>query len=364
MYFVLLFVIVLLVVLIGGVSWYISKRLLQRTSGSTPFSIAVIESNTQTITLQRTKNTRKPGIFGIRGSDGQAILGPILSSDAKTITRQLIHRKGTIAPQTKVAWNTTIYGGMLRDRLNMPIKEVSFPGRLGEMPAWFVPGKRDCWVILIHGSTATREQGLRTFQTLADLGFPILDITYRNDKGAPASADKLSHFGDTEWEDLDASVTYALAQGAQRVILYGWSMGGTIVETFLHRSASTNSVQAIILDSPVLSWRATLTSLVKRNKLPGFIARITEQIIAMRTGVRLKTLDSVDQERMDIPTLLFHGLSDTTAPISVSDTFVASHPSIKYHRIPDADHTQCWNAHHEKYEAELRSFLGDGIPLQ
>ncbi|MBO0796112.1 MAG: hypothetical protein J2P36_34915, partial [Ktedonobacteraceae bacterium] len=214
--FFLLVIILLALIGVVGLCWYISNRLLQRKSGSSSFNILVMKIDGEAITLQRTKNTQRPGIFGITGADGEAMLGPILTSDANTVTRQLLQVAGTLAPQTKVAWNTTVFRGTLRDQLKLTIDEITIPGPLGEMPTWFVPGKLDVWAILVHGSTGTREQGLRVFQTLATLGVHILDITYRNDDGAPPSTDGLSHLGETEWEDLEASVTYALAHGAQR----------------------------------------------------------------------------------------------------------------------------------------------------
>ncbi len=358
MYIVLVLVVLLLIVFVGivAICWYFSNRLLYRAGGPAPYNILVRESNADTITLQRTKNTGRPGVFGVRGTDGQAIVGPILSFDAGTVTRRIIHSTGSIAARTKVAWNTTVYGGELRDRLGLEIKELSFPGSLGNLPAWFVPGKRDVWAILVHGSTGTREQGLRVFPTLADLALPILAITYRGDEGVPSGPGGLSHLGESEWEDLEAAVRYALAQGARRVLLYGWSMGGSIVEVFLRRSSYAHIVQAVVLDSPVLSWRATLACLARKNRLPSFIARITERVIIMRTGIHRDVLDLTNRSTAHIPTLLFHGTEDTTAPITVSDAFAATH-AISYHRVPGAEHTQCWNANHEKYEAELRSFL-------
>lgn len=358
----LIFLILLLLVLIGiiGISWYISNRLLRRSGSSPSFNIAVTDMSTKTITLQQTANTRRPGVFGITGADGQAIVGPILSSNTETVTREIINSTGVLS---KVAWNTTVYGGALRNYLELPLNDVRIPGVLGDMPAWFVPGKLTTWAILVHGATGTREQGLRSFKTLADLGLPILDITYRNDEGAPSSSQGLSHLGDTEWQDLEASVKYALAQGAQRILLYGWSMGGTIVEIFLDRSSYASNIQAVVLDSPVLNWRATLNALVKKNSLPSFIAKVTEKIISIRVGISFDVLDRMGRGQSQIPTLLFHGVSDTTAPITVSDTFASTHSNITYHRIPEAEHTQCWNANPQVYETELRSFLTHTLDL-
>ncbi|WP_040441953.1 alpha/beta hydrolase family protein [Ktedonobacter racemifer] len=360
--FILLLVLLLLVILSAGLCWYVTRRLLHRTThASTSFTLPLVDITAEAITLQSTKNTRRPGVFGIQGPEGQAIVGPILSADTRTVTRQLLHVAGTLTPQTNVAWNTTVYGGKLREQLHLTINEVSVPGPLGTMPAWFVPGQQPIWVVLVHGATGTQEQGLRAFKTLANLGFPILDITYRNDTNAPASTDGLSHLGDTEWEDVEASIKYALGQGAQSILLYGISMGGTIVEVFLARSSYTDHIHAVILDSPVLDWRATIESQTRKNRLPSFIARGAEAVISRRTHINFEALNLLTQPPRGVPTLLFHGIDDTSAPIALSDKFASIHPAITYVRFPDAEHTQCWNANSQEYESQLRTFLEDAV---
>ncbi len=357
---ILIFLLLLLLTFLSvlGISWYFSSRLLSRTSNSTP-SILVTDLDATSITLQRTKNTQRSGVFGITGPNGQAIVGPVLSSTDSIVTRKLIAEVGEISSNEKVSWNTTVFGGVLRDSLKLTINEVSIPGPLGYMPAWFVPGKSEQWAILVHGATGTREQGLRVFQPLAETGLGILDMTYRNDKGAPASPDRLSHLGDSEWQDLEAAIKYALAQGAQNILLYGWSMGGTIVLTFLARSPYANKVQAVVLDSPVLSWRTTLAALTKKNRLPSFIARVTEMIVSARIRVNFAALEQQNQLKSLPHLLIFQGIGDTTAPIEVSDAFTSTRSHIRYCRISNAEHTQCWNRNPKQYEEELRLFLKD-----
>src|SRR5579885_847162 len=186
--FLLLLVLVLLV-LCGtvGLSWFIASKLLHRTSSAVAWNIPIIARDAATITLRSTQNTRRPGVFGITGPQGQAIVGPMLAEQADTVTRELLSLVGALPQNTNVAWNTTVYGGRLRDSLNLPFQEVHIPGALGTMPAWYVPGAQQTWAILVHGATGTREQTLRASKTLAEAGLHLLAITYRGDEGAPTA---------------------------------------------------------------------------------------------------------------------------------------------------------------------------------
>jgi len=61
-------------------------------------------------------------------------------------------------------------------------------------------------------------------------------ISYRNDAGAPQDPSGMLRYGLTEWQDLAATVRYAIGHGARQLLLVGYSMGGAIVASFLERS--------------------------------------------------------------------------------------------------------------------------------
>src|SRR5699024_11614444 len=64
-------------------------------------------------------------------------------------------------------------------------------------------------------SSDLRGEALRVIPLLHRLGLTSLTITYRNDTGAPASADRMHHLGLAEWEDTEAAIEYAVARGAR-----------------------------------------------------------------------------------------------------------------------------------------------------
>jgi pimeloyl-ACP methyl ester carboxylesterase len=190
-------------------------------------------------------------------------------------------------------------------------------------------------------------------------GLPTLLITYREDLGAPPSPDGFHHMGLTEWRDLGAAARYAVAHGAERLLLVGYSMGGAIVTQFMQRSPLAPRVAGLVLDAPVLDWQAVLSFNATEMGYPSFVSKPVEWAIGARIDADWESLDAGRHpDDFQLPILLFHGDEDDVVPVSTSDEFAAELPRhVTYFRVPEAGHTEEWNVDPGLYERRLRVFL-------
>ncbi len=364
-----------------GLLWLAAGRFV-RPMDDTPLNTHIVASAPGTVTLPATDDSRYAGTFGLVWQDGESdrrhhgTLGAVLASDDDTVTRELTADTPP-APGAKAKVIVTVWASDPRQAVGLDYQDVTCPGELGPMPAWFIPPSNGVstggdggtatdagtvWVVQVHGLGAGRAAGLRTMPLLHDLGHPVLDITYRNDPGAPRDGSNTRHFGDTEWRDLDAAVRYARDHGATGVVLLGHSMGGGIVETYLQRAADTSAVRAVVLDSPALEYRAALGTIAAGLGVPGPVAALEAGMVSLRADVDFDDVDALAANRRsggpEQPVLLFHGTGDTVVPYATSAEFARDWPDkVRLVTVEGAGHTGAWNADPEAYGKELAAFL-------
>ncbi|MFB7599541.1 alpha/beta hydrolase [Streptomyces sp. NPDC056160] len=315
------------------------------------------------ITLTRDLASLRPGTYGLAGDGSHAVVGPVLQGAPHlpdTVVRRLERvTHGLLHPRDRVWLTPNLYVGDPGSALGLDHADIDVPGELGPLPAWFVPGVRETWVITVHGLGATREHPLNIMKFLHRRHFPVLDVTYRGDLGAPRPPDGLNHLGETEWRDLDAAIRYAVDHGAQRVVLHGWSIGATMALRAALHSELRDRVSGLIMDSPVLDWEATLRALARARHTPGPLLPLAVRAAQGRTGLYADRLaDTTDPARLTAPTLIFHGPGDEVAPWRFSRRLAERRPNlIALHTVREAPHGAMWNADPKGYEEALRRFL-------
>ncbi|MET8688864.1 alpha/beta fold hydrolase [Streptomyces sp. NPDC004732] len=315
------------------------------------------------ISLTRALASLRPGTYGLSGNGTHAIVGPVLESaphEADTVVRRLeAVTHGTLEPGARVWLTPQVHIGDPHAALGLDHADVDIPGELGGLPAWFVPAARDTWVITVHGLGTTREHPMVVMDFLHRLRVPVLDLAYRGDLGAPRSPDGLGHLGETEWRDLDAAIRYAVRNGAERVVLHGWSTGAAMCLHAAAHSALRDRISGLVLDSPVLNWETTLRALAGARRTPGPLLPLAVRAAQGRTGLRGdRILASAGPEALKVPTLVVHGPDDTVAPWGLSRKMAERRPElVTLHPVPNAPHGAMWNADPAGYEEVLRRFL-------
>jgi len=350
---------VVLLVVLAAISWHFSSAVLVPDHSDWLRDTRVEALPPDRIVLARNEDSERPGVYGLDWTGGHAIVGPVIAEGSDTVTRRLRGVRGYLAPEMDVGFDANVYAGDPGEAFGIDFANVRVPDELGPMPAWSIPGRSDTWAIVVHGINGTPQVGLRVVPTLHRAGLPTLLIAYREDLGAPPSPDGFHHMGLTEWRDLAAAARYALAHGARRLILVGYSMGGAIVAQFMERSPLASRVSALVLDAPALNWKKILEFNATRMGFPSFAALPVEWAIGARIDADWDSLDALQHtEDFRLPILLFHGDDDKIVPISTSDEFAAALPRwVTYFRAPEAGHVEAWNVDPRLYERRLKGFL-------
>jgi pimeloyl-ACP methyl ester carboxylesterase len=368
-----LLVVVAVTAVLGG-GWYYADQIMARPHPDpAPRATVVAIDRTGTVATVRLRGPAlagQPEVVGLRTPGGYLQLDPPLEPASSVHGQTEASRRARLLSGSWPAAGAT--GEVDTDAFPADdpavavageLTQIAIAGPLGPYPAWQVDGDRGTWVVFVHGRGGSRTEGLRLLSVTSRLGYPALDITYRNDTGAPSAPDNRNHWSLTEWADLQAAVAYLKSKGVRHIVLAGVSMGGAIVTTFLRRSPDAGLVSAAILDSPVLSMQRLLERQAAQRGLGGFRAAgvlpVAKAIADWRGDLDFAALEQPPGE-LRTPVLLIHGTADGTVPIAGSDAYAAARPDlVTYLRVPGADHVDGWNVARGQYEAAVIRFMTD-----
>lgn len=342
--------------------------------------VYVIGVGHDTITLtsrDERDDTTRPGLAGLKWDGGYGVIADISETDGFDVTRRFAHQRGTEPPICSGPLDTCeevdIQGWTYEtDPGNIPLdfEEVSFESDLGPLGAWQIDGgDGTIWAIHAHGWRASRREALRTLHTFNDAGVTSLVVDYRNDEGAPDDPTGLYRFGKTEWEDVEAAVQYAIDEGADSIVLVGYSTGAALHLAFLDNSPLADRVVAAVFDAPNIDMAETVKLGASKRQIPGTPLPVPDSLTAvaiwiadLRWDVDWDYIDYASRsgEIVEVPTLVFHGLNDERVPIEVSERFRDGAPAlIELVEVPDAGHVTSWNVGSAAYERKLAAFLDE-----
>ena len=329
------------------------------------FDLKVLTVGDGQVTLGLTPDTedegdwRRNGLWGLERKAGYDQVGSILEVTDEYVVRELI----LIGDGPKIGdmarLDSFAFPGDPDHTLGIPFEEVHFSSPLGDFPAWLIRGSAEFWAIFVHGRGADRREALRILPTLTDAGLTSLIITYRNDEDSPMDPTGFYGYGQTEWIDLEAATKFAISNGAQDIVLVGYSMGGAIVASFLYESSLAERVRGAILDAPMLDFGATVDLGAQEKGYPGLLSTVAKAFTGIRFDVDWDALDYLQRaDELAVPILLFHGDDDDTVPVETSDALAKDRPDlVRYVRVADTGHVNSWNANRAAYEQAVDEFL-------
>ncbi|HEX5730866.1 alpha/beta hydrolase, partial [Microbacterium sp.] len=166
----------------------------------------------------------------------------------------------------------------------------------------------------------------------------------------------------------DAAVGFARRRGARRILLMGWSMGGAIALQLELNSAHRDVIAGLILESPVVDWRAVLGYQAKLLNLPTAVTGLaigalkTEWASPMTGAGAAIPFDSLDvvarAAELRHPVLILHSDDDGFVPSDASHDLVVARPDLVEMQVFEiARHTKLWNYDQERWSDSIRMWL-------
>lgn len=356
----------------AALGWAIARKLTAPV-GVRTFNLVVrgIEDDggVRWIVLDRTPDTTAQGVYNLwfeRG--GWVQLGSVMQGRGPNrIARAVTGASNYLNVQVgdSVSWSG-IYFATPADA-GLEAREVRINTPSGYAPAWRFDGSSSTWAIHIHGLGSSRAGTLRGVQVTTNLGYTSLVVSYRNDGDGPTIGGGRSTLGATEVEDVEAAISYAVRRGAERFVLFGWSMGAEIALQLAHRSDYAQLVAGLVLDSPVLDWVEVIKANCARSGLPPAAGHLAipwltlsplARMMGLPNAIQLRELDWARRaEELTVPTLILHGVIDDSAPISNSEALRDRRPDVVTLEAFDAGHTLNWNSDPNRWREAANRFL-------
>ncbi|MCZ8523861.1 MULTISPECIES: alpha/beta hydrolase [Paenibacillus] len=238
-------------------------------------------------------------------------------------------------------------------------EDVTFPSLNGSstLSGWYIPAELQAansrkTVVFSHGYGGNREEIWVPIYELAKaahrMGFNVVMFDY-----GYVQPDWNVTGGLRESQELLGAVKYAKDRGAERVYVWGFSMGAG---TALQAALQTKDIDGMILDSTFILEPETLYHNMKQvANLPKFSQPLVHMFFPLLNGVSLNQVpyQTVKETKYEMPIFFIHGKEDLKAPWNMVESI--------YQQQKDASGSQLWllekDGHELIYRAHKKEYL-------
>ncbi|MBD7958715.1 alpha/beta hydrolase [Microbacterium sp. Sa4CUA7] len=365
----------------GGLSlgWTIARRLTAPV-GPRNFDLTIrdveVDGDRRLLVLDRTRETAARGVYNLWVETGEwvRVSDEVLDRSSDQIARVVTDAANDFLAFAgdRFSWSGIYFANPADAGLSAT--DVSIDTGAGVAPAWLIEGEENgsTWAIHIHGLGSSRAGTLRGAQVATELGYTSVIVSYRNDGEGPRLGTGRSTLGLTESEDAEAAVEHAIQNGAQRIVLFGWSMGAAIALRVASRARERGVIAGLVLDSPVLNWIDVIKANCARSGLPGAAGNLATpwltfgpfaRMVGLPSAIPLREFDWVQRaEELTVPMLILHGVRDDSAPINVSEALRDRRPDLVQLESFDAGHTLAWNSDPSRWRYAVSAWLAKQLP--
>ena len=359
---------------LGGLGLYVARRLTAPVSERRyDLTIRAVDCSGERtiIVLDRTSQTVSVGEYCLLLESGGLVR---VTSSVEDRGPALVGREALLEPGQllesgiRASWSGIYF--LNPEDAGLEVTDVDIPTAVGPAPAWVISGQGGAstmWAIHIHGLGSPRTGTLRGVQIAVAAGLTSLVVSYRNDGEASVVGTGRSELGSAELQDVRAAVRFARDNGAQRVILFGWSMGGAIALQLADDPGLRGTVAGLVLESPILDWVSTIKANCARAALPEWIellvvpwleSRTLSRVTGLRNPIDVRRFDWIARaDELTVPILILHGRGDTSSPFACSTSLGALRPDLVDLKAFDAAHTMSWNSDRERWRTAVTSWL-------
>jgi fermentation-respiration switch protein FrsA (DUF1100 family) len=224
---------------------------------------------------------------------------------------------------------------------------------------WYIPCEDSAETIIVcSGANGSLDADVHVAPWLHEAGFNVLLFNWR---AHDRSEGEVVTLGFNERYDLIAAVKFARSQGAERIGVLGFSMGGTVA---IATAAVYDDINAIVADSPfVYVLSAVAGGLIERRAPEGLsflLARLFVITACLRTRLNLFDIDLARWIRRVAPRplLLIFGEQDVIVPKSEVDLLFARAGEPKeVWRVPEAAHRNIHTLQPDEYRRKILAFF-------